>query len=424
MQMVWVNHASFLMRSGTVSLLCDPWLDGTTFNKGWSLLSPTQFSYNDFAFITHIWLSNARPDHFNLPTLMKIPEQYRRRIKILFHYTKDKRVVNHCSALGFPFEEFPEGQSIGIGSGVKLMSGMASLTDSWCAIFADGKTLLNMNGCAFDRQRELEKVKQLVGKVDVLLSQFSYSNWVGNPEDRAGHKIHAGNKLVEMSRQIQLFQPAQVIPSASYFYFSHAENFYMNQSSNRIGDVFHHLTQDGNAVGVVLYPGDHWELGGFHDSSESVRRYDQDLNRAMKAAPTKVASTSLERLQKESKAFFFGYMSKNSQLLLNTLPPAVVYLSDLEIHLELSPRSGLKLIEERQPDIILSSDSLSDCLTTDCGGETLSINGRFRVPPGGRPRRFFWIFPIPRQNGTGTALDLKFLGRQSAEKARAAVRGQ
>ena len=89
MQMEWVNHASFIIRSGSVALLCDPWLHGTVFNEGWSLQSPTKLSYNDFANITHIWFSHEHPDHFNPPNLKKIPEQYRRKIKVLFHHTKD-----------------------------------------------------------------------------------------------------------------------------------------------------------------------------------------------------------------------------------------------------------------------------------------------------------------------------------------------
>src|SRR5271165_6980007 len=203
MQMEWVNHASFIVRSGPVSLLCDPWLDGTAFNQGWSLLSPTQLSCHDFASITHIWFSHEHPDHFSPPNLKKIPEEYRRRIKVLFHYTKDKRVVNLCKNLGFETLELPEWQSVEIAPDFKIMSGMQGLIDSWSAIFAEGKTLLNMNDCVFDRKRELEEIKQKLGKIDLLLSQFSYATWVGNPDDRAAHQGHAERKLLEMSRQIQ-----------------------------------------------------------------------------------------------------------------------------------------------------------------------------------------------------------------------------
>ncbi len=74
----------------------------------------------------------------------------------------------------------------------------------------------------------------------------------------------------------------------------------------------------------------------------------------MKSEPTKVATVSFEDLEKASKAFRLRCSEKNNQLILNTLPNAVAYISDLDIHLELSFRTGLKRVEGCQPDIILS----------------------------------------------------------------------
>jgi L-ascorbate metabolism protein UlaG (beta-lactamase superfamily) len=423
MQMEWVNHASFILRSGQVSLLCDPWLEGTIFNRGWSLLSPTKFVYAEFASVTHIWVSNERQDRFNLTTLNNIPKGYRDKIKVLFLRTKNKRVVKACKELGFATEELPDSQIVEIAPDFKLMVGTKGVTDSWSAIFAEGKTLLNMNDCVFERQRDLEAIKQHVGSVDVLLSQFSYVNWVGNPDDRAAHKKHADYKKAEMLRQIRAFGPKQFIPFANYMFFSHVENAHMNQSSNRIGDVFHYLTRELNMQTVACYPGDRWEVGSSHDSAESIRRYNEDFDRASKAVPMEVASVSLEKLQEAARAFVRRSSEKNDELLLNSLPPAVVYVPDLEQHLELSFRRGLILAEGREADIFVSSDSLLDCLTTEYGGETLFVNGRFQVPAGGRPRRFFWIFPVSRRNSIRMALDLKVLGRQGAERTRGAAVG-
>jgi hypothetical protein len=423
MQVEWVNHASFILRCGQVSLLCDPWLEGMCFNRGWRLLSPTKLSYSDFASVTHIWFSNERQDRFNLTTLNNIPKRYRDRIKVLFLQTKNKRVVQACKGLGFATEELPDSQIIEIAPDFKLMIGMKGVTDSWSAIFAEGKTLLNMNDCVFERQRDLEAIKQRVGKVNVLLSQFSYVYWVGNPDDRAAHKKHADYKKAEMLRQIRVFRPTQFIPFANYMFFSHVENAHMNQSSNRIGDIFRYLTRELNMQTVACYPGDRWEVGSWHDSAESIRRYNEDFDRVSKAVPIEVTSVSLEKLQEAARAFVRRSSKKNDQLLLNSLPPAVVYVPDLDQHLELSFRRGLILVEGVEADIFVSSDSLLDCLTTDCGGETLFANGRFQVPAGGRPRRFFWIFPVSRCNGMRMALDRRVPGRRGVERTRAASAG-
>src|SRR5690606_28781721 len=65
MQIEWVNHASFVVRHEQVALISDPWLFGTAFDDGWSLLSPTRFRPEDFATLTHVWVSHEHPDHFH-----------------------------------------------------------------------------------------------------------------------------------------------------------------------------------------------------------------------------------------------------------------------------------------------------------------------------------------------------------------------
>jgi UDP-MurNAc hydroxylase len=424
MQMEWVNHASFILRSGSVSLLHDPWLEGTALNDGWRLLSPTKFSYSDFASITHIWFSNEHPDHFNPSNLSKVPEEYRRTITVLFHYTKDKRLVSFCRSIGFQAMEIPEGNLWHIAPDFKLLCGMQGLIDSWLAVFADGQTLLNLNDCAFESSRELEKIKQKVGDISVLMSQFSYDNWVGNPEDSELHQKHAARKIEEMSRQIQIFRPAQFIPFASYIFFCHAENSHMNLASNRIGDVFHRLVRELNMPTVVLYPGDRWTVGGSHDSTQAIHSYNEDFNRAWETQPAQAESIDLDSLMDAAENFISESSEKNDQLLLNALPPAVIYLLDLDTYVELSFRSGLKVVDQRQADIKLSSDSLLNCLTTEGRGETLVSNGRFQVPIGGRPRRFFWIFRVPRHSSISTTVDLRFLGRHTVEKTRTVAGGR
>src|SRR5271157_905180 len=101
MLLEWVNHASYILRSGPVSLITDPWIEGPAFNGGWRLIAPSKLRYDDFKDITHIWFSHEHPDHFNPPNLRCIPEELRSRITVLFHETKDKRVLSVCQDLGF-----------------------------------------------------------------------------------------------------------------------------------------------------------------------------------------------------------------------------------------------------------------------------------------------------------------------------------
>jgi len=134
-------------------LICDPWLDGTAFNHGWRLISPTVCRYEDFARITHIWFSHEHPDHFSPSNVRRIPEHFRRKITVLLHYTKDKRLLNVCKAYGFQVQELPELEQVELAAGFRLICGRPGLIDSWMAIFAECKSILNMNDCIF-RQRD------------------------------------------------------------------------------------------------------------------------------------------------------------------------------------------------------------------------------------------------------------------------------
>jgi L-ascorbate metabolism protein UlaG (beta-lactamase superfamily) len=71
MKLTFINHSSFQVQHQNVNLVIDPWLDGRVFNNGWDLVSKTQFSYEDFASVTHIWFSHEHPDHFFRPTSIK-----------------------------------------------------------------------------------------------------------------------------------------------------------------------------------------------------------------------------------------------------------------------------------------------------------------------------------------------------------------
>lgn len=418
----WVNHASFVVESGTVTLICDPWLDGTAFNHGWRLISPTVFRYEDFARITHIWFSHEHPDHFSPSNLKRIPEHFRQNITVLFHYTKDKRVLKCCTAYGFKVQELPELEHVELAADFRLICGRQGLIDSWMAVSAEGKTLLNMNDCIFSRRDDLVAINRQIGRVDVLLSQFSYANWVGNPEDTASHARHAQRKRTEMRRYIQMFEPAIFIPFASFIYFSHKENFFMNRGANRIGDIYEFTTQQLGTPTVVLYPGDKWEVGTSRDSGDSIHRYEADLERALSLPPDTSPSIQLEKLKEAAKSLIRKCGHKNNRVLLNAMQPAVIRLNDLGIDVELSYRGGLREVKGKQPDIVTSSDSLNYCLQYDWGGDTLAVNGRYQVPPGGDARKFFRIFRVPAHNSAGNSFDLKFLGHQAVKKTMNALR--
>jgi hypothetical protein len=108
---------------------------------------------------------------------------------------------------------------------------------------------------------------------------------VGNRHDYESHRKHAHQKRVEMRTQVEIFQPALFVPFASFIYFSHAENFFMNRAINRIADVYEFTTHELKVSTVELYPGDRWQVGTPRDSSESIASYELDFARALAGPP-------------------------------------------------------------------------------------------------------------------------------------------
>ncbi|MCU1285434.1 MAG: hypothetical protein JWO13_1784 [Acidobacteriales bacterium] len=413
MKISWVNHASFVVQQGDVALICDPWLEGTAFNNGWSLISKTRFDFNDFDRISHIFFSHEHPDHFSPSNVRRTPQHARKNITVLFQETRDKRVVNFCKSLQFQTRELPEDQWVQISEDVSILCGKQGRIDSWLAIRSHGEVILNMNDCVFEFDSDLEHIAELVGVPDVLLTQFSFANWVGNPDDVDGHRLMAKHKLQEMRRQVKILRPRTLIPCASFVWFSHEENYFANKESNRIWDVYDFTTRELGIKTVVLYPGDEWEIGGDHDSAAALAQYKNDYS-AFENSPVlgKSPTIGIEDLHAAHKTFLRKLFARNrNHQLLRAIPSSTFFITDLHLHATFSILGGVKVVEGSSvpADICLSSESLQYCLLYDWGGDTLAVNGRYSVPNGGRPERFFNLFRVQAYNSTGKEFDAALL---------------
>lgn len=75
MKIRFVSNASFSVESNGTTLLCDPWLFGKAFNKGWALVSPA--ATVSWETIDYVWISHQHPDHLHFPTLKGFTTQQR-----------------------------------------------------------------------------------------------------------------------------------------------------------------------------------------------------------------------------------------------------------------------------------------------------------------------------------------------------------
>ncbi|HYG87116.1 MAG TPA: MBL fold metallo-hydrolase [Azospirillum sp.] len=415
----FVNHASFSISHGGATLLVDPWFFGSAFNDGWDLLVETPPELCSFEDVTHIWFSHEHPDHFSVPTIRSVPEARRPEITIIFQHTRDKRVVRFCERLGFKLVELKSGEPFELAPDFTIAVWKWGLGDSFCKIDVDGVGILNVNDCLVSTSKQAEAVAATVGSVDVLLTQFSYAGWCGNETDVERRRAEAAEKLMRIRHQIARIKPKVTIPFASFVYFSHDENFYLNDAVNTPAGV--HGALGRNLAGSrihFMYPGDVVDL---HDFVAHGERYDDRgviekyTTAYARIAPVRHSKTvSLEQLRTAADAFgdrmrtSFGPIPKLLEML-GYVKPIVFRVTDHhDAAVRLSYRDGFVTGVRDPADCQVSSDTLSFILKNDYGFDTVEVSGQFRplTPAGERKLSRFFAFPIFTSNGLTNLLGI------------------
>ena len=313
MKIEWINHASYVFQYKNSRIIADPWLFGSAFNDGWDLLVETQFKVEDFKNITHIWFSHEHPDHFAPQVLGKIDEKVRKNITILFQETSDKRVVNFCKKLSFKVKELPHRSKFVIEDDFSITCGKMVGIDSWLLYETSDFKLLNINDCVISNRKLCESVKKTTGEVDVLMSQFSYANWKGNPDDVTIREKSAREKLNRIKIQADVFKPKYTIPFASFVYFSHDENKYMNDSINTISTAHQYINDNTDSESIVMYPEDTWDFKSKFDSEKSIKLYEKAYSQISKLNYRSLSKTvSEEELLAASEKYLLGLRKNNS----------------------------------------------------------------------------------------------------------------
>lgn len=414
MRIEWINHAGFLLETDGCSVAIDPWINGLVFDESWSHIAKTEFAYSDFSRATHIWFSHEHPDHFFPPNLKMIPPTIRAGLQVLFRETPDKRVIDVCRKLGFSTIELSP-QWYRIGPDLEIFCQDVSRVDSWAAFRAHNHTLLNLNDCICLTEDDLIPIKNAVGHIDTLVTQFSYASWWGNPDQPEKWRAAAADQLAKIQREIAVLQPRFVVLSASFVYFCHSENWYMNEWANSVEAAFNSVSES-SCQPIVLHPGETWEVGAPHNSQKALACYRDDLQSALAAGPLKAVETvALTDLEQAASAFVNRLRLRNSRLLLWRIKPTRVFLTDHRRLMRLS-LAGLTEDTEGRPDIALSSEAMLYCLKYDWGGETLMVNGRFSVPFAADKSRFFRWFSIADANRHNTHYDLRYYAERVRSK--------
>lgn len=409
MEIEFVNHSSFIVRYNGVSVICDPWIEGSVFNNGWSLISKTKFTYEDYANIQYIWFSHEHPDHFYPPNIVKIPDEYKKNITVLFQYTKDKRVVDYCKKLNFKqvVELMPD-EWYEVAPNFKVLCEHFEEGDSWIAFKTPQLTYLNTNDCGITTEKQAKKIlSKIGGSVDILFSQFSYAYGIGNPEDKAEREKAALAKLNLYKLQCDVFKPKVTIPIASFVYFSHIENYWMNDSVNTPRATYEFLKKNTSCEPIILYCGEKYVFNQPHNSENSIQLYEKDYETVRQNIQnhqyyTHTVSVSKDELQKIADTFIQDLKQNNSWFIKKILKPTYIYLPDYQKSYVLSLNAFQPAEKpEEECDVSLTSENLLFCFKYPYGLDATQINARLRRPKKGKYSRFYNFFRVNQLKSRG-----------------------
>jgi len=423
MKIRFVNHACFILEHDDVTIINDPWLEGRVFNNGWDFISPTRLGYEEFENINHIWFSHEHPDHFYPPNLKKISAEHKKNITVLFQKTIDGRVVEYCRKANFKsIIEMERGKWYKLAAGFEVLCEHFSEGDSWICYRVGGLTILNTNDCGIRNKDGIDYIKSLVGNVDILLTQFSYAYWAGNRDEVAYRKKIADEKLLWVKFQTDNFKPKVTIPIASYIYFCHEENFYLNDAVNTARKTYDFLSKQTDTTPVILYNNEEYEFGQQRDNEKSIKMYEDDFANITAHQDLKLEKNvpkTEEELIAAAEIFVNDLNHHNSLVLKMYLRDVHIFLWDLNQSYRLSLDEGLvpTYKSEEECDVSLSSESLLFCIKFPYGLDTTQINGRLQKPKAGNYSRFYNFFRINQLKSRGIKLNTNYLVGSVVNKA-------
>lgn len=418
MRIRFVGHASVVAEVGDVVLLMDPWLVGDAFNESWSLWPAPALPDETLARVTHLWVSHEHPDHLSVPTLQSISPERRARITVLFQRHWQPEVAAFLRTLGFAAViELTHADPWRLGIGVEVTLYQVGHEDSALLVRGNGKALLNLNDCK-PSEPALRRLAAMAGQVDVLLDQFSLAGWPGNADDPERIARAAKTSLETFRIHVGLVSPVWALPFASFVRFSHTENVSMNAGINRVAGAIESIEP---SQGVVLYPGDVWEVDQpFSGTRHALERYEAAYGALAHQPLRRHPSEPVEKVEAAARSWLEDIRASYHTKVLRRLRPLTFAMEDVACNLTMDiannaisthPADGASTI------VHLSSQAAWYTFAHRWGVATLLISGRFRLTGPEPPFRRF------KQLGSAysTGIDTKHLVQTIATRRLAGV---
>lgn len=412
----FINHASYFINYKNLKILVDPWFSGSAFDNGWSLLINNLPDKSKILKTTHIWYSHEHPDHFSVSDLKYI-YKINPSIIILFQNTKDKRVINFCNKIGFKVKELKNFEKVKLEKNFEIQIIKCGALDSMSIMYFENKALINLNDCV--PNEDLFKLKDLIQigeRQKILLTQFSYAQKSGNPDEPEIREKAVIRKLEQIKQQVIFFNPDFIIPFASYIFFSNKDNFYLNDRIAKIEKIEKYINDNfKNTKPIILYPGEEWDFS-IKENTISINKYIEARKNIKVLFRDKLVP--IEDIIKETVTYKKKIFFKNNKYLIffikflsnlfrkDLFPDVIFFVKDLNKSIKFSLTTDIEVIDGKSLniDVQLNSHSFFYLLKHEWGASTLMINGKFIDYSKNGEFKIKRLFSLSQLNSTGKNL--------------------
>jgi hypothetical protein len=379
-----VSHASVVVDAGGVKIWSDPWVVSKVFNNSWSLLGASAYCPEMLADVQYLWISHEHPDHFNVPTLRSLPEEFKKRVVVLFQQKNSEKIFEALRGFGFAnFKSLPNGRLVSLQGGVDVYCYQAGFGDSCLGIRHGGEVVFNVNDAEL-AAADCRRVLKRLGKVDVVLNQFSLAGYNGYLHYEHVLPALAKEKLSRLLNNHRDLGAKVTVPFASFVYFSAPDNRFLNAYANGPRTVASHM-QAHDAAARFLFLGETAaasRLAAPGDGDRGLGQwqalYDQIDGLEYSSDP----AVGFDEIQRLAHEFALSLQRYFPSVLLRRIKPIKFHLLDLGLVGEFTLASAVfkqSADPPEQADILVNSQPLAAAFRFPSGFETLAVSGRFLV---------------------------------------------
>ena len=375
-----VSQASMIIETADCKIWTDPWLFGRAFMESWSLLPPASWDNKYYDEIDFLWISHEHPDHFHLPTLKSMPQSFKERVTLLFQKNNSTKMPDAFRSLGFKkLELLPHRKIVSITPRTKVHCCQIGPTpDSSLAVMCDGYTVLNLNDCEAN-SADCKIFYKDLGKVNLLLNQFSVAGYRGNIDFETTLKKNALSILENMVENHRDVHADVTIPIASFVYFSDEDNRYVNNFMNTPADVKKYFDQHGLST-AILYPGDIYDSNVPYDSAPALAKFQEIYSRMDQLEYRKPALVQIDKLKDAFEKRYIQLKEKYPTWIMNYLKPLVIKIPDLNKTVSVSLRDGqFEEVNTEDFDMIISSEALHYAFAFKWGVSTIGVGAKYLI---------------------------------------------